>query len=43
MGTIRNTYRILAGKLEWKRFGRHRRKWENNIKMDVQIVLEHTD
>jgi hypothetical protein len=38
MGDIGNRYRILAGKPEWKRFGRHWRRWENNIKMDLEIV-----
>jgi hypothetical protein len=33
------TYRILVGKREGKRpRGRPRRRWENNIKMDLQGV-----
>jgi hypothetical protein len=36
MRKIRNTYTILVGKLEGKRpLGRPRRRWENNIKMDI--------
>jgi len=32
-------YRVLVGKTEGKRpLGRSRRKWENNIKMDLQEV-----
>jgi hypothetical protein len=32
-----NGYRILVGKPEGKRpFGRHRRGWEDNIKMDLR-------
>jgi hypothetical protein len=31
----RNAYRILVGKLEGKRpLGRHRCRWEDNIKID---------
>jgi len=30
-------FRVLVGKSEGKRpLGRHRRRWENNIKMDLQ-------
>jgi len=37
MGNMRYAYRILVGKPEGKRsFGRPRRKWEDNIKMDLQ-------
>jgi hypothetical protein len=36
MGEKRNTYRLLAGKPEEKRpLGRPRRKWVDNIKMDL--------
>jgi hypothetical protein len=36
MGEMRNAYRILIGKPEAKRqFGRPKRRWEDNIKMDV--------
>jgi len=35
----RGVYRILVGKPERKRpFARPRRKWEDNIKMDLQEV-----
>jgi hypothetical protein len=37
MGEKRNVYRILVGKLEGKRpLGRPRRRWENNIRMDLK-------
>jgi hypothetical protein len=33
----RNAYRILVGKPEGKRpLGRQRRRWEDNIKMDLR-------
>jgi len=36
MGERRGVYRILVGKLEEKRpLGRHRRRWENNIRTDL--------
>jgi hypothetical protein len=35
----RGVYRVLVGQPEGKRpLGRHRLKWENNIKMDLQEV-----
>jgi hypothetical protein len=35
----RKTYRVLVGKLEGERpLGRPRRRWEDNIKMDLQEV-----
>ena len=35
----RGVYRVLVGKLEGKRpAGRSRRRWEDNIKMDLQEV-----
>ena len=35
----RGVYRFLVGKPEGKRqFGRPRRRWEDNIKMDLQEV-----
>jgi len=35
----RGVYRVLVGKPEGKRpLGRPRRRWENNIKMDLQKV-----
>jgi hypothetical protein len=37
MGASRGAYRVLVGKPEEKRPpGRPRRKWENNIKVDLQ-------
>jgi hypothetical protein len=37
MGERRGIYRVLVGKLEGKRLlGRPRRRWEDNIKMDLQ-------
>jgi hypothetical protein len=37
MGEKRSVYRVLVRKLEGKRLtGRPRRRWEDNIKMDLQ-------
>jgi len=39
MGERRGIYRALVGKPEGKRpLGRLRRRWEDNIKMDIQEV-----
>jgi hypothetical protein len=39
MGEGRDVYRVLVGKPEGKRpLGRPRRRWEDNIKMDLQEV-----
>jgi hypothetical protein len=39
MGESRGTYRVLVRKPEGKKpIGRSRRRWENNIKMDLQEV-----
>jgi hypothetical protein len=39
MGEGRDVYRVLVGKPERKRpLGRPRRRWEGNIKMDLQEV-----
>ena len=39
MGERRGVYRVLMGKPEGKRpLGRPRRRWEDNIKMDLQEV-----
>jgi len=39
MGERRDVYRVLVGKSEGKRtLGRPRRRWEDNIKMDLQEV-----
>jgi hypothetical protein len=36
---MRGVYRVLVGKPEGKRpLGKHRRRWEVNIKMDLQEV-----
>jgi hypothetical protein len=41
MGEERVVHRVLVGKPEGKRpLGRLRRKWEDNIKMDLQKVGE---
>jgi len=38
-GERRGVYRVLVGKPEGKRpLGRPRRRWENNIKIDLQEV-----
>jgi hypothetical protein len=39
MGATRNAYRILVGKPEEKKpLGRPRRRWMNNIKMDLRAT-----
>jgi len=39
MGEGRGVYRVLVGKPEGKRpLGRPKRRWEDNIKMDLQEV-----
>ena len=39
MGEERGTYRVLVGKPEGKRpLGRPRRRWVDNIRMDLQEV-----
>jgi len=39
MGEGRGVHRVLMGKFEGKRpLGKPRRRWENNIKMDLQEV-----
>jgi len=39
MGEERSVYRVLMGKHEGKRsLERPRRRWEDNIKMDIQEV-----
>jgi len=39
MGEIINTYKILVGKPEEKRpLGRHRHRWEDNIRMYVREI-----
>ena len=40
MGERRGVYRVLVGKSEGKRpLGRPRRRWDDNIKMDLQEVV----
>jgi hypothetical protein len=48
MGARRDVYRVLVGKPEGKRpFGRHRHRWEDNIKMGLKemgwAVVDLTD
>jgi hypothetical protein len=39
MGKNRNAYRMLVGKPEGKRsLGRTRRRWEDNIKIDLRDI-----
>jgi hypothetical protein len=39
LGEKRNAYRILVGNSEGKRpMGRPRRKWVNNIKLDLREI-----
>jgi uncharacterized short protein YbdD (DUF466 family) len=36
---LRNAYKLLVGKPDGKRpLERHRRKWEDNIKMDLEEI-----
>jgi hypothetical protein len=44
MGEKRNAYMILVGKPEGKRpLGRPRRRWEDNIKMDLREIWGGVD
>jgi len=39
VGEMRHAYRILVGKPEVKKpLGRPRRKWDDNVKMDLQEI-----
>jgi hypothetical protein len=39
MGEVRGAYNILVGKPDGKRpLGRPRRRWEDNIKMDLEEI-----
>jgi hypothetical protein len=39
MGEVRGAYNILVGRSEGRRpLGRRRRRWENNIKMDLREI-----
>jgi hypothetical protein len=44
-GEGRGVYRVLVGRFESKRpLGRHRRRWEDNIKMDLrEIGIDETN
>jgi hypothetical protein len=44
-GEMKNAYKILVGKLEGRKpFGRSRRRWEDNIKIDFrEICVEVMD
>jgi hypothetical protein len=40
MGEMINAYEIFVGKPEGKRpLGRHRRRWEDNVKMGLKIIV----
>ena len=44
MEQSRNAYIVLVGKPESKRpLGRPRRRWENNIKIDLREVMQRPD
>jgi hypothetical protein len=39
MGEVRGAYNILVGRPEGRRpLGRHRRRWEDNMKMDLREI-----
>jgi len=39
IGDMRNAYKILVGKPEGKKpRGRHRRRWEGNIRLDLREI-----
>jgi hypothetical protein len=39
MGEVRDAYNILVGRPEGRRpLGRHRRRWEDNIKLDLREI-----
>jgi hypothetical protein len=38
MGEGRGVHRVLVGKVEGRKLGKHRRRWEDNITMDLQEV-----
>jgi hypothetical protein len=39
MGEVRGAYNILVGRPEGRRpLGRHRRRWEDNIKLDLREI-----
>jgi hypothetical protein len=44
MGDRRDAYRVLVGRSEGKRpLGRPRHIWEDNIKMDLEVILGGMD
>jgi len=44
MGESRGVYRVLVGKPEGKRpLGRPRRKWKDNIKIDLKVGMKGMD
>jgi hypothetical protein len=39
MGEGKGVYRVLVGRPEGKRpLGRHRRRWDNNVKLDLREI-----
>jgi hypothetical protein len=41
MGEERGFYRVLVGRSEGERpLGRHRRRWEDNIKMNLREIID---
>jgi hypothetical protein len=44
MGEVRGTYNILVGRPEGRRpLGRHRRRWKDNIQMDLGMGFGNVD
>jgi hypothetical protein len=39
MGEVRGAYNILVGRPEGRTLGRPRRRWEDNIKMDLREIV----
>jgi hypothetical protein len=40
-GEMKKAYKVLVGKREGKRpLGKHRRRWEDNIRMDLREIVE---
>jgi hypothetical protein len=39
MEEMKNSYKIYVGGPEWKKqFGAHRRRWDDNIRMDLRKI-----
>jgi hypothetical protein len=36
----KNEYKILVGKLEWEKNGRHCHRWEQDIEMDLERSVD---